>query len=123
MVEAGAAEISEEDMLAAMTFGQEAIAAFCEKQAAFLAKVNPTPMDYTIHAADPSVAERVDAHLDEMSAALKDADKAARMQKVEELKSSIIENDFTEEERAAWGSDIKAGPQGPREAGHARHDP
>ena len=54
MVEAGAAEISEEDMLAAMTFGQEAIAAFCEKQAAFLAKVNPTPMDYTIHAADPS---------------------------------------------------------------------
>lgn len=36
-----------------MTFGQEAIAAFCEKQAAFLAKVNPTPMDYTIHAADP----------------------------------------------------------------------
>lgn len=123
MVEAGAAEISEEDMLAAMTFGQEAIAAFCEKQAAFLAKVNPTPMDYTIHAADPSVAERVDAHLDEMSAALKDADKAARMQKVEELKSSIIENDFTEEERTTWGSDIKAGPQGPREAGHARHDP
>ena len=83
LVEAGADEISEEDMLAAMTFGQEAIAAFCEKQAAFLAKVNPTPMDYTIHAADPSVAERVDAHLDEMSAALKDADKAARMQKVE----------------------------------------
>ncbi len=108
MVEAGAAEISEEDMLAAMTFGQEAIAAFCEKQTAFLAKVNPTPMDYTIHAADPSVAERVDAHLDEMSAALKDADKAARMQKVEELKSSIIENDFTEEERTTWGSDIKA---------------
>lgn len=69
------------------------------------------------------MAERVDAHLDEMSAALKDADKAARMQKVEELKSSIIENDFTEEERTAWGSDIKAGPQGPREAGHARHDP
>ncbi len=108
MVEAGAEEISEEDMLAAMTFGQEAIAAFCEKQSAFLAKVNPEPMDYTIHAADPSVAERVDAHLAEMSAALKDADKAARMGKVEQLKASIIENDFTEEERATWGSDIKA---------------
>ena len=108
MVEAGAHEISEEDMLAAMTFGQEAIAAFCEKQAAFLARVNPTPMEYKIHAADPSVAERVDAHLAEMSAALKDADKAARMGKVEQLKASIIENDFTEEERATWGSDIKA---------------
>ena len=108
MVEAGADEISEEDMLAAMTFGQEAIAAFCEKQAAFLARVNPTPMEYKIHMADPSVAERVDAHLAEMSAALKDADKAARMGKVEQLKASIIENDFTEEERATWGSDIKA---------------
>ena len=108
MVEAGAEEISEEDMLAAMTFGQEAIAAFCEKQAAFLARVNPTPMEYKIHAADPSVAERVDAHLAEMSAALKDADKAARMGKVEQLKAAITENDFTEEERTAWGSDIKA---------------
>ena len=108
MVEAGAHEISEEDMLAAMTFGQEAIAAFCEKQAAFLARVNPTPMEYKIHMADPSVAERVDAHLAEMSAALKDADKAARMGKVEQLKAAITENDFTEEERTAWGSDIKA---------------
>ena len=101
MVEAGADEISEEDMLAAMT-------AFCEKQAAFLARVNPTPMEYKIHMADPSVAERVDAHLAEMSAALKDADKAARMGKVEQLKAAITENDFTEEERTAWGSDIKA---------------
>ena len=107
MVEAGAAEISEEDMLAAMTFGQEAIAAFCEKQAAFLAKVNPTPMDYTIHAADPSVAERVDAHLDEMSAALKDADKAARMQKVEavsytHLDAFVEEVQFLLPEGPAW---------------------
>ena len=108
MVEAGAQEITEEDMLAAMTFGQEAIAAFCEKQAAFLAKVNPEPMDYKIHAADPSVAERVNAHLGEMSAALKDADKLARMGKVEALKASIKENDFSEEEREAWGSDIAA---------------
>ena len=43
MVEAGAQEVSEEDMLAAMEFGQQAIAAFCEKQAEFLAKVAPEP--------------------------------------------------------------------------------
>lgn len=108
MVEAGAQEITEEDMLAAMTFGQEAIAAFCEKQAEFLAKVNPQPKEWPIHVADPSIAERVDKHFDEMSAALKDADKQARMAKVEELKASVKENDFTEEERAAWGSDIAA---------------
>ncbi len=108
MVEAGAQEISEEDMLAAMTFGQEAIAAFCEKQAEFLAKVNPQPKEWPIHVADPSIAERVDAHFDEMSAALKDADKQARMAKVDEIKASIKANDFTEEEQAAWGSDIAA---------------
>ena len=108
MVEAGAQEISEDDMLAAMTFGQEAIAAFCQKQSEFLAKVNPQPKEWPIHVADPSIAERVDAHFDEMSAALKDADKLSRMGKVEALKASIKENDFTEEERAAWGSDIAA---------------
>ena len=95
MVEAGAQEITEEDMLAAMTFGQEAIAAFCEKQAEFLAKVDPQPKEWPIHVADPSIAERVDNHFDEMSAALKDADKLARMAKVEEVKNSVKENDFT----------------------------
>ena len=108
MVEAGAQEISEEDMLAAMTFGQEAIAAFCAKQSEFLAKVNPQPKEWPVHVADPSIAERVDAHFDEMSAALKDADKLSRMGKVEALKASVKENDFTEEERSAWGSDIAA---------------
>lgn len=108
MVEAGAQEITEEDMLAAMTFGQEAIASFCEKQAEFLAKVDPQPKEWPIHVADPSIAERVEKHFDEMSAALKDADKLARMAKVEEVKNSVKENDFTEEERAAWGSDIAA---------------
>ena len=108
MVEAGADEVTEEDMLAAMEFGQEAIAAFCEKQAEFLALVAPEPKEYPIHVADPSIAERVNAHFDEMSAALKDADKLSRMGKVEELKASIKENDFSEEEREMWRSDIAA---------------
>ena len=108
MVEAGADEVTEEDMLAAMEFGQQAIAAFCEKQAEFLALVAPEPKEYPIHEADPSIAERVNAHFDEMSAALKDADKLSRMGKVEELKAAIKENDFSEEERDAWKSDIAA---------------
>ena len=108
MVEAGAHEISEEDMLKAMAFGQEAIAAFCEKQSEFLAKVNPQPKEWPIHVPDPSIAERVDPHFDEMSAALKDADKLARMAKVDELKARIKAEDFTEEEQEAWGADIVA---------------
>lgn len=108
MVEAGADEISEEDMLAAMAFGQEAIAAFCEKQAAFLSKISVEPMEYNIHEADASIAERVDSFYEDMSAALKDADKHARMDKVAELKAHIKEAKFSEEELAVWGSDIAA---------------
>ena len=108
MVEAGAKEISEEDMLAAMTFGQEAIAAFCDKQAEFIAKVNPTPMEYKLHTPAPEIAERVEPYFDRMSAALKDADKLARMSKVEDLKAEITTNEFSDEERASWGSDIAA---------------
>ena len=43
-----------------------------------------------------------------MAAALKDADKLSRMGKVEELKAQVKENEFSDEERAAWGSDIAA---------------
>ena len=108
MVEAGADEIPEEDMLSAMEFGQEAIAAFCEAQQRFLDKLDITPMEYKLHEADPSIAQRVDAHEAEMAAALRDADKASRVEKVEALKASIKEADFSEEEREAWGSDIAA---------------
>ena len=108
MVEAGAEEISEEDMLAAMTFGQEAIAKFCEAQQRFIDSVNPTPLEYTAHEADPKIDEVVSKYYDEMSQCLKDADKASRIEKVEALKSRITEGDFTEEEQEEMGSDIAA---------------
>ncbi|MDO5118069.1 MAG: polyribonucleotide nucleotidyltransferase, partial [Eggerthellaceae bacterium] len=108
MVEAGADEVSEDDMLAAMTFGQEAIAAFCEKQAEFIAKVNPEPLAYELHVADPSIAARINPYFDQMAAALKDADKQARLVKVEELKASIKQAEFSDEELSMWGSDIAA---------------
>jgi polyribonucleotide nucleotidyltransferase len=108
MVEAGAEEISEDDMLAAMALGQEAIAAFCEKQSNFLAKLDIEPMGYHIHEADPALSARIAPYYEQMSAALKDADKHARMDKVAELKASIKENEFTDEERGLWGSDISA---------------
>lgn len=108
MVEAGADEISEEDMLAAMTFGQEAIAAFCEVQQRFLERANIEPREWPIHVADPAIAERVAPFMAEMSAALHDADKLSRMGKVEELKERIKAEQFSDEERAAWKGDIAA---------------
>ena len=106
MLEAGAKEISEEDMLAAMAFGQEAIAAFCEEEKKFFQKcieVNgPFPKrEYELDEPIPEVHERVFAHFDEMSAALKDADKLSRMDKVEALKESI-RAEFTEDEQLEW---------------------
>lgn len=108
MVEAGADEISEEDMLAAMTFGQEAIAAFCEAQKRFLDRANIQPVEWAVHVADPSIEARVLPFMDEMSAALHDADKLSRMSKVEALKERILTEQFSEEECAAWKADIAA---------------
>ena len=108
MIEAGAKEISEEDMLAAMSFGQAAIRKFCEAQARFLDRCDIEKREWPIHQADPSIAERIAPFAGEMSAALKDADKLARMGKVEELKERIKAEKFTEEELSAWSGDIAA---------------
>ena len=108
MVEAGADEISEQDMLAAMAFGQEAIAAFCEAQQRFLDRANIEPVEWPVHVADPAIASRVAPFMDEMAAALHDADKLSRMGKVEELKERIKAEQFSDEERAAWKGDIAA---------------
>ena len=108
MVEAGANEVAEDLMLRAMNFGQEAIAEFCRAQQRFLDRCDITPVEWPIHVADPSIDERVNPFFGEMSAALKDADKQARMGKVEELKARIKAEQFSEEALAAWGSDIAA---------------
>ncbi|WP_417575357.1 polyribonucleotide nucleotidyltransferase, partial [Paratractidigestivibacter sp.] len=110
MLEAGADEISEEDMLAAMAFGQEAIAAFCEEEEKFFAKVEEAngPIQQREYILDEPIAEvhdRVFAHYGDMEAALKDADKLSRIGKVEALKESI-RAEFTEEEQAQWSRAI-----------------
>lgn len=107
MVEAGADEVPEEDMLEAFAFGQEAIARFCEAEQRFIDKVAPEAREWPISIPDPSIEARVSAYLDEMSAALRDADKQSRIAKVEELKARITET-FPEEERVEWAHDIAA---------------
>ena len=110
MVEAGAEEISEDDMLAAMKFGQEALAAFCQAQDEFVAEweqVNGpiVKKEYPLDQPVEEVQERIFAHYDEMAAALRDADKLSRIGKVEALKESI-RAEFTEEEQAQWSRAI-----------------
>ncbi len=112
MLEAGAEEISEDDMLDAMAFGQKAIAAFCAEQKNFFAKYEAVngvceKKSYELDEPIEEVHNRVFAHFDEMSAALKDADKLSRMDKVEALKAAIVE-EFTEDEQAEWELAIPA---------------
>ena len=110
MVEAGARRSPEDDMLAAMKFGQEALAAFCQAQDEFVAEweqVNGAIVkkEYPLDQPVEEVQERIFAHYDEMAAALRDADKLSRIGKVEALKESI-RAEFTEEEQSAWEREI-----------------
>lgn len=110
MVEAGAEEVTEDDMLAAMECGQEAIGAFCDAQLEFVAeweRVNGpiVPKEYPLDEPVPEVQERIFTHYDEMYAALADADKQSRIAKVEALKEAI-KAEFTEEEQLLWEREI-----------------
>ncbi|EMZ41853.1 MULTISPECIES: polyribonucleotide nucleotidyltransferase [Atopobium] len=110
MLEAGAEEISEQDMLAAMAFGQQAIAAFCEEQKKFLAKYEAEngpieQREYILDEPIVEVHERIFAHYDEMSAALKNEDKQSRIGCVAALKEQI-KAEFSDEELEEWSRAI-----------------
>ena len=110
MVEAGAEEVTEEDMLAAMQFGQEALGAFCDAQLQFIEeyeRVNGAIVkkEYPLDEPVAEVHDRIFAHYDEMAAALCDADKLARMAKVDAVKQAIVA-EFTEEEQVEWEREI-----------------
>jgi len=108
MLEAGAAEVTEEDMLAALMFAQEAIGAFCDVQERFLAKLDITPMVVPIHSIDEALKERIfSAGAEKMKVALHNSDKHARMDGVQAVKDELLAT-FSAEELAADGKDIKA---------------
>jgi polyribonucleotide nucleotidyltransferase len=108
MLEAGAHEVPEEDMLAALMFAQEAISAFCEVQERFLAKLEITSMDVPIHEIDPALKDRVFASgAEPMKSALHNPDKHLRMDAVATAKEEVLST-FAPEEIAAVGKDIKA---------------
>ena len=108
MIEAEAHEVSEEDMLDALMFAQEVVAAFCEVQERFIAAVAPTPLEFAIDTAPEWIAPRVEeAGRAKMDAALRNPDKHTRMDNVAAVKDELMEL-FTEEEVAESGKYIKA---------------
>ncbi len=108
MIEAGAHEVSEEDMLEALEFAMEVIGEFCEVQERLVSKCEVTPMEVELHAIDEALRERVfAAGADKMREALHNPDKHARMDAVAAVKDEIMES-FSEEEIAEYGRDVKA---------------
>ena len=107
MVEAGGDEVSEEDMLDALEFAQKVIGEFCDQQQAFLDKVDIEPKEYELDEPIPEIVDKVNAYYDQMYAALQDADKQARLVKVDKLKKEIKES-FTEEEQGEFSIQIAA---------------
>lgn len=106
MIEAGAQEVSEEDMLDALMFAQKALGEFCEVQKSFLEKVAPTPMEIKLDEAPEFIAERIfEAGKEKMHDALHNADKHARMDDVAAVKDEL-KGLFTEEEQAQYGKYI-----------------
>jgi polyribonucleotide nucleotidyltransferase len=59
MVEAGAKEVSEADMLAAIMFGHEHIKQLCEFQSAIAAKVGKAKMEIKLYELDPAMVEEI----------------------------------------------------------------
>ncbi|MBE0476829.1 MAG: polyribonucleotide nucleotidyltransferase, partial [Coriobacteriia bacterium] len=107
MIEAGAAEVSEEDMLDALAFAMEAISAFCEAQERLLARLDIQPMQVKMAGVDEELRRRVfEAASDRMRAALHNPDKHARMDAVTQVKKEITDS-FAEEELLAYGRDVK----------------
>ncbi|MHB1135214.1 MAG: polyribonucleotide nucleotidyltransferase [Coriobacteriia bacterium] len=107
MVEAGANEVSEEDMLKALTFAQEAIGEFCAVQERFLAKLDITPMIVKIDEPSAELRERIfAAGADRMREALHNPDKHARMDAVAAVKEEL-KGIFDDAEYAANTKHIK----------------
>ncbi|MCL2024933.1 MAG: polyribonucleotide nucleotidyltransferase [Coriobacteriia bacterium] len=107
MIEACADEVSEDVMLAAMAFAQEALGEFCAAQERFLARLDITPMEVVLDEAPSWITERIADGAEKMNAALHNPDKQARMADVAAVKEELTEL-FTEDETAEHSKHIRA---------------
>ena len=86
MVEAGAKQVSEEDMLGAILFGHDAIKALIAFQEKIIAEFNPEKMDYEVLVIEEDLKKAVyaDAY-DALVAAVSIFDKLERYRKIDEI--------------------------------------
>ncbi len=93
MVEAGAAEVPEEEMLDAIMFGFEAIKQLCAFQKEIIAKIGRPKREIQLYAPDPAIKADIDSRIGErMVKAISIFDKLERQDAIEALKKEIIDD-------------------------------
>lgn len=93
MVEAGAAEVPEEEMLDAIMFGFEAIKELCAFQKKIIEAIGKPKRHIDLYAPDPKIKEDIESRIGErMVKAISIFDKLQRQDAIDALKKEIIED-------------------------------
>lgn len=92
MVEAGAKEISEDEMLDAIWFGHEEIKKLVEWQEKIMAEVGKSKMEVPVYEPPAELAAEIEAYgAEQLKAALMDANKLEREENVARIKAEIAD--------------------------------
>ncbi len=92
MVEAGAKEVSEEEMLTALQVGHDAIKELCAIEDEVIAECAKEKMEVVLYEIDPSIKAYIDEHAgDEIRKAVSIKGKLESYGRIEELKNQMVE--------------------------------
>ena len=99
MVEAGAKEVSEEDMLEALLFGHEAIKELITFQEKIIEEIGQEKMDYDVLEITETLKQEVtDLASDKLNEALRIKDKIEKYETIDKIKEEIVTKYETENE-------------------------
>ncbi len=106
MLEAGANEVSEENILDALEFAQPSIEALIDLQQRLYDKLQPVKREFTPYEIDSSIVETVEQSLaDKVKETLGIRDKIAQRDAMDDLRGSFL--DSLDEEQSAHADDYK----------------
>jgi len=93
MVEAGADQVPEEEMLDAIMFGHEAIKRLCDFQETIIAKIGKAKRHIDLYAPDPAIKNDIETRIGEkMVKAISIFDKLERQHAIDDLKNEILDD-------------------------------
>ena len=99
MVEAGAKEVSEEDMLEALMFGHDAIKELISFEEKIISEIGKEKMEYEKLEKEPELRDEIySLAKEDMDKALRIKDKLEKYAKIDELKETIVEKYRSENE-------------------------